>query len=94
MSAAPWAAASGATWTNGYDEFLYCHVTIEMPLRTAEQGKISTDWAANKSAELANDASDAVWPTPFPQQKFCDDFRKELGRLFGQIKGLGARVEK
>jgi hypothetical protein len=68
-----------------------------MPLRTKLLGSISPSWAALKSAEIANEASDALLPTREWQglgRAFCNELKNKMNEMFkGRHEGLGATVE-
>jgi hypothetical protein len=72
-----------------------CSVVVGMPLRTAERGTISTDWASQRSAEVATTASSTVMHSKdkWEPSAFCRDWGKEMERLLKADKPpVGARV--
>ncbi|MEZ4302184.1 MAG: hypothetical protein R3B70_45070 [Polyangiaceae bacterium] len=67
-----------------------------MPLRTEKLGKISAEWAAETSSEVATSASSNVMhsKSSWTAAAFCKAFKDEMNRLFKiGHEGLGARVE-
>jgi len=89
-----WQQWSGVlTLADGITDVYSCSVTIGMPLRTSAIGMIPSFVAAHYSAEVANEAADALWPTPLPQGIFCTRFINQMQTLFGaNLSSLGARV--
>jgi hypothetical protein len=72
-----------------------CSVVVGMPLRTAERGTISTDWASQRSAEVATTASSTVMhrQDKWEASAFCRDWGIEMQRLLNDDKPkVGARV--
>jgi hypothetical protein len=71
-----------------------CPITVQMPLRTRQDGRIAPNHAATTSAEVANSAKDLVdWN--LPTGIFCQKFVDEMGGLFRfKYPKLGARVLK
>ncbi|AUX39933.1 hypothetical protein SOCE26_013280 [Sorangium cellulosum] len=76
-----------------------CMVHIGMPLRSEEWGTISSDRAAQISADVANWSADIVYEkdrgAQLPPGIFCNRFKSRMVERFasGLYKGLGARVQ-
>lgn len=74
----------------------WCRVTVGMPLRTKTDGKISSKYAAQITADIATAATPETmglrseWMTA----DFCQKFKGVMLKLFGNHHAtLGARVE-
>lgn len=74
----------------------WCRVTVGMPLRTMEDGRISPDYAAQVTANIATAAAPATmglrseWMTA----DFCQKFKDVMLNLFQKHHAtLGARVQ-
>ena len=78
---------------DGVTNVYSCHATIGMPVRASGIGVITSFVAAHYSAEIANEAAGGLWPTPYPQGIFCDNFITLMQALFKKnLLVLGARV--
>ena len=72
-----------------------CTINVGMPLRTVKMGKITADWAAETSAEIATAASSAVMHSKdsWTPAAFCKAFKDQMNAVFGKsFPNLGARV--
>jgi hypothetical protein len=76
-----------AAWT--------CRLKIGMPLRTEKMGRITSNWAAETSADIATAASSATMhaKTSWVRKEFCNEWVKEVKAGFKAYKTLGARVD-
>ncbi|MEZ4308352.1 MAG: hypothetical protein R3F14_09950 [Polyangiaceae bacterium] len=77
-------------------QYWSCTLNVGMPLRTEKLGKISAEWAAETSSEVATSASSNVMhsKSSWTVAAFCKAFKDEMNRLFKiGHEGLGARVE-
>ncbi|WP_437998039.1 hypothetical protein WMF26_46985 [Sorangium sp. So ce185] len=76
-----------------------CMVHIGMPLRSEEWGTISSDRAAQISADVANWSADMVYEkdrgAQLPPGIFCKTFKSRIAERFISdfYKGLGARLK-
>jgi hypothetical protein len=81
------------TLTDGVSNVYSCRIHIGMPLRTVVYGKVPPAAAAIYSANAANAAAAALWPTPFTETIFCLKFKPQIGAEFNvQYRGLGATM--
>ncbi len=72
-----------------------CRVTVGMPFRTSSEGRITPEYAADVTATVATDASEAVMHrrSDWLPASFCAEFIGEMRTMFRERhRGLGARV--
>ncbi|WP_437312990.1 hypothetical protein [Sorangium sp. So ce385] len=82
-------------WVDTYPEFWSCYMTIGVPLRNEQQGKISAELAAAVSAKVASAASRKIMKSNLrmPQGIYCIKFKDEMTVRMPEAIG-GARVTK
>jgi hypothetical protein len=85
-------------WRKVLPNFWTCSVTVGVPLRTKERGKLAAGDAASITANIATQASRKVmhtkdeWPVA---EQYCGKFRDEMLAIFRQkYTWIGARVER